>query len=108
MLPTGRSEPTEIGSATLGTKTFDDAYVAPAKGAPFVLAGGGKRIEVAIGEGYPFAQVYAPQDNDVIAYEPMTAPANALITGGSDLPVVEPGDSYAATFSITVSGVPDG
>jgi aldose 1-epimerase len=107
MLPTGQREPAEIGSATLGTRTFDDAYVAPARDAPFVLAGGGKRIEVSIGEGYPFAQVYAPQDDDVIAYEPMTAPTNALVTGGSDLPLVAPGDSYAATFSITVNEIPD-
>jgi galactose mutarotase-like enzyme len=107
MLPTGQREPAEIGGATLGTRTFDDAYVAPAGDAPFVLTGGGKRIEVSIGEGYPFAQVYAPHDDDVIAYEPMTAPTNAFVTGGSDLPLVAPGESYAATFSITVYEIPD-
>ena len=107
MLPTGEREPAEIGSATLGTRTFDDAYLAPARDAPFVLAGSGKRIEVSIGEGYPFAVVYAPENDDVIAYEPMTAPTNALVTGGSDLPVMAPGDSYAATFSITVTEIPD-
>jgi galactose mutarotase-like enzyme len=39
----------------------------------------------------------------VIAFEPMTAPTNALVSG-RDLPLLEPGGSYEATFSITVSG----
>ena len=70
--------------------------------APFVLAGGGRRIELSVGSGYRFAQVYAPGDDDVVAFEPMTAPTNALVTGGPDLPLVEPGQRYEATFSITV------
>ena len=107
-LPTGSREPVDIGGVTLGKRTFDDAYVAPANAAPFVLAGGSTRIEVSMGKGYPFAQVYAPEDDEVIAYEPMTAPTNALVTGGPDLPLVRPGDVYAAAFSITVSEIPDG
>ena len=31
--------------------------------------------------GYPYAQVYAPDDDDVIAFEPMTAPTNTLVSG---------------------------
>jgi galactose mutarotase-like enzyme len=50
--------------------------------------------------------VYAPDDDEVIAFEPMTAPTNALLSGGSDLPHVEPGGSYEATFSIAVLTVP--
>jgi aldose 1-epimerase len=103
MLPTGGSEPIRIDDGSLGSRTFDDAYRAPPSGAPFVLAGGGRRIELAIGAGYPFAQVYAPNDDEVIAYEPMTAPTNALVTAGADLPVLEPGGRYEATFSVTVA-----
>ena len=55
------------------------------------------------GAGYPFAQVYAPSDDDVVAYEPMTAPTNALVAGGPDLPVLEPGGRYEATFSIAIT-----
>ena len=55
---------------------------------PFVLAGGGRRIELSVGPGYRFAQVYAPGDDDVVAFEPMTAPTNALVAGGPDLPLV--------------------
>jgi aldose 1-epimerase len=102
MLPTGRREPVEIEGGALGSRTFDDGYVANEEGAPFVLAGGGRRIEVWLGEGYRFAQVYAPEDDDVIAYEPMTAPTNALVTGGPDLPLAAPGEPYRAVFSIAV------
>jgi galactose mutarotase-like enzyme len=77
--------------------------VAPPAGERFALAGDGRRIEIAFDGGFPYAQVYAPADDDVIAIEPMTAPTNALVTGGSALPVVEPGESYVAGFSITCS-----
>ena len=102
MLPTGGRETVQIEAGALGSKTFDDAYLAPEQGAPFVLAGGGRRIELRFGGGYPFAQVYAPSDDDVVAYEPMTAPTNALVAGGPDLPILEPGGRYEATFSITI------
>jgi galactose mutarotase-like enzyme len=103
MLPTGARTSTTIASSRLGSRTFDDGYLSPTEGQPFVLAGGGRRIELRIGEGYPFAQVYAPPDDDVIAYEPMTAPTNALVMGGRDLPLVEPGERFTASFSVTVS-----
>ena len=75
----------------MGSRTFDDAYVAPPDGAPFVLEGGGRRIELAFLSGYPYAQVFAPAEDDVIAFEPMTAPTNALVDGGDALPFVAPG-----------------
>jgi aldose 1-epimerase len=104
MLPTGERTPAAVASGALGPRTFDDGYLAPTGEAPFVLAGGGRRVEVRIGDGYPFAQVYAPADDDVIAFEPMTAPTNALQDGGRELPLVEPGESFTTSFSITVSG----
>ncbi len=103
MLPTGAREPVAIEAGPLGTRTFDDAFLAPAAGEPFALSAGGRRIELRMLGGYPFAQVYAPGDDEVIAYEPMTAPANALIAGGPDLPMLAPGESLTATFTITVS-----
>jgi aldose 1-epimerase len=103
MLPTGEREPVEVEGGPLGARTFDDAYVAPADSAPFVLAGGGRRLEVAFGPGYPYAQVYAPADDDVVAFEPMTAPTNALVTGGPELPLVDAGDAFETSFTITVA-----
>ncbi len=104
MLPTGERSPAAVQGGALGSRTFDDAYVAPTRGAPFVLAGGGRRVEVRLGDGYPFAQVYAPSDDDVIAYEAMTAPTNALVSG-TDLPLLEPGGKFEATFSIELLDV---
>jgi aldose 1-epimerase len=103
MLPTGERFNAEVYAGRLGARTFDDAFVAPPVGAPFVLSGGGRRIEVAFLGGYPYAQVFAPDDDDVIAFEPMTAPTNALVDGGAELALLAPGESYEASFSITLA-----
>lgn len=100
-LPTGEREPGGIESGPLGARTYDDAFLAPPGGEPIVLAGGGRRLELRLGEGYPFTQVYAPADTDAVAIEPMTAPTNALISG-ADLPWVEPGGRFRARFSIRI------
>ena len=102
-LPTGRREPVRIPGGPLGSRTYDDAFRAPDGAAPFVLAGGGRRLELSLLSGYPYAQVYAPDDDDVIAFEPMTAPTNALVDGGSELALLPPGDRYEAAFSVTVA-----
>ena len=104
MLPTGERAAARVHAGRLGSRTFDDAFVAPESSAPFVLAGGGRRIEVSLVAGYPFAQVYASADDDVIAFEPMTAPTNALVDAGPGLPLLAAGESYRATFAITLTG----
>ena len=103
MLPTGERVTAEVHAGRLGARTFDDAFVAPPVGVPFVLSGGGRRIELAFLGGYPYAQVFAPDDDDVIAFEPMTAPTNALVDGGPELPLAAPGQTYEASFSITLA-----
>jgi galactose mutarotase-like enzyme len=50
--------------------------------------------------GYPCAQVFAPLEKDVICFEPMTAPADALRSVA--FAVAEPGSPYHAAFTITV------
>lgn len=102
MLPTERREPVQIESGPLGSRTFDDAFLAPSAGKPFALAGGGRRLELRMGEGYPFAQIYAPTDLDAVAFEPMTAPTNALLSG-EDLRMLPAGESFTAAFSIAIS-----
>lgn len=104
MLPTGRREAVRIEPGPLGERHFDDAYLAPSGGAPFALSGGGRRLELRLGEGYPFTQIYAPADTDAVAIEPMTAPANALLSG-EDLRWLDPGASFTATFSISVADI---
>lgn len=105
MLPTGAREAVELEAGPLGDRSFDDAFEAPPPEEPFVLAGAGRRLELRFGENYRFAQVYAPSDDAVIAFEPMTAPANALVSG-ADLSLLAPGDTLAAAFSITIAASP--
>ena len=102
-LPTGERVDVDVDAGALGERTFDDAYEAPPGGAPFVLAGGGRTIALNFECGYRYSQVFAPAEDDVIAYEPMTAPTNALVRGGEELPLLDPGDEYEAVFSIEVS-----
>ena len=103
MIPTGDTERVDYPPGPLGERTFDDGYDELAEPATFVLAGGGRRLELRFDEGYGYAQVYAPPDQDLISYEPMTAPTNALASGDDALTLVEPGTSYRAVFSLTVA-----
>jgi aldose 1-epimerase len=102
MIPTGATAEDPVADGPLGTRTFDDAYTGMAGGATFTLAGGGRTITVRFHEGYPFAQIYAPPDQDVICFEPMTAPADALASG-RDLRVLEPGQRHSGRFSVSVA-----
>lgn len=78
-LPTGERTDAEPYTGPLGDRTYDDLFEAPAE--PF-RAG---RVTVRFEAGAPYAQVYAPPDDDVICFEPMAAPTNALVSG-DDLP----------------------
>jgi galactose mutarotase-like enzyme len=104
MLPTGGRAPVAIAPGPLGTRTFDDAYLAP--DGPFALVGAGRRIELGFVDGFPYSQVFAPPGDALIAFEPMTAPTNALVNGGPQLPLIDPGERYDATFSISVRAQP--
>jgi aldose 1-epimerase len=101
-LPTGEREPTGAVSGPLGERDLDDAFEAPPGGTPFALSGGGRRIELAFTAGYPYAQLYAPPGDALIAIEPMTAPTDALVTGDG-LRFAEAGDPFRARFEITVA-----
>jgi aldose 1-epimerase len=103
MIPTGEAEPAEVEPGPLGGRTFDDAFSDVPDHAVFRLAGAGRTILVEFLFGYPFAQLYAPPDDDVVCFEPMTAPTNALVTGSPSLRLVQPGDSFEARFRISVS-----
>jgi galactose mutarotase-like enzyme len=101
-IPTGATEDADISPGPLGDATYDDGYAGLTGDPPtFVLEGGGRRIELSFVSGYEFAQVYAPPDQDVICFEPMTAATNALLAGG--LQTLEPGEQAQAAFSIAVT-----
>jgi galactose mutarotase-like enzyme len=100
-LPTGATTPQPALTEALGDKAFDDGYDEVADGAVFAVSGGGRRIEVHFEQGYPAAQIFAPPGEEVICFEPMTAPTDALRRGG--YPSARPGESAVAQFSIRVT-----
>jgi galactose mutarotase-like enzyme len=103
-IPTGTTEHSPATSRVLGSASIDEGFVDVAEGAELSVAGPERRITVRFERGFPAAQVYAPLDDDVICFEPMTAPTNALCSGDR-LELVDPGDSYEAAFSITVTSI---
>jgi len=99
-LPAGEAARQPARTEPLGDKAFDDGYNDVADGAVFAVSGGGRRIEVHFEQGYPAAQIFAPPGEDVVCFEPMTAPTDALRRGGYRS--AHPGESAAAVFSIRV------
>lgn len=99
-IPTGVTTPFAPWSGSLDDRVLDDGFASPLP-PRLELSGGGRRIAVELGAGYPFAQVFAPASPAVVALEPMTAPANALASGDA-LRLVEPGASFAASFRIAI------
>lgn len=102
-LPTGETEPVTIEPGPLGDRAYDDSFVELERPCVFALEGGGRRIEVEFGQGYPFAQVFAPlgDEEPCVCFEPMTAPVNGLASG-EELVSVPPGGSFRAEFSMRV------
>ena len=101
-LPTGEREAIAIEPGHLENRVFDDLFTDLPCPARFVLAGAGRHLTLSFEEGYPFAQIYAPDSDAVVCFEPMTAPTNALVSNGPDLRLVAPGDEYRATFTLAI------
>ena len=99
-LPSGDSEPQPGKEESLGDNAFDDAYDQVSDGAVFAVSGRGRRVEVHFQRGYPAAQIFAPLAEDVVCFEPMTAPTDALRRGGYRS--ARPGAPAVAVFSIHV------
>lgn len=99
-LPTGALTPHPVSTELLGDTVFDHGFDEVAPGALFALSGGGRRIEVRFDQGYPAAQIYAPATEDVVCFEPMAAPTDALRRGG--YAVARLGQPGVAQFSIRI------
>jgi len=99
-VPTGAAEDAPASAGPLGGADLDGGFDRVPEGAAFAVSGGGRRMVMRFEAGYPCAQVFAPAGKDLVCFEPMTAPANALRTGA--FPLAAPGRPYTAAFSIEV------
>jgi len=100
-LPTGAREPHPAETFALADRTYDDLYVLDAGPARFAVEDGVRRIAVRFEEGFTHAQVFAPPTEDVLCFEPMTAPVDALRTHDG-LRLVAPGADARGVFALTV------
>jgi aldose 1-epimerase len=100
-IPTGAEEPFAGLEGRLGELALDNGFAILEERTSFAVAGAGRRVSVDFLAGYRYAQVFAPQDTDYVAFEPMTAPTSAL-TSGHGLRVVAPGGQFRAAFRIRV------
>jgi aldose 1-epimerase len=96
-IPTGRSTEEPAEAEPIGARTYDDLFELTGE-RRLAVQHGSRRLTVQFGTGYPYAQVYAPPGAGFVCLEPMSAATNALVTGGC--PVVGPGASFTARFSI--------
>ncbi len=99
-LPTGESAPQPAREEPLRDNIFDDAYDQVGDGAVLAVSGGGRRLEVHFEHGYPATQIFAPAAEDVVCFEPMTAPTDALRRGGYRC--ARPDEPALVVFSIRV------
>ncbi|MEE2853074.1 MAG: aldose 1-epimerase [Actinomycetota bacterium] len=99
-LPTGGFMQQPAKKEPLGDNAFDDAYDQVAEGAVFAVSGGGRRLEVHFEQGYSATQIFAPPGEDLVCFEPMTAPTDALRRGGYR--TARPGEPAVSVFSIRV------
>lgn len=99
-LPTGETSEQAPIHESLSDKGFDDGYDQVAEGSVFAVSGGQRRIEVHFELGYPAVQIFAPPAEDIVCFEPMAAPTDALRRGGYRS--AQPGEPAVAVFSIHV------
>jgi galactose mutarotase-like enzyme len=100
-LPTGAARSRPAAHFVLGERTFDDLFLVPDPPTRFSVADGTRRVTVELRSGYRYAQIFAPPDQPVICFEPMTAPVNAL-RSHDGLRIVESGDSARTEFTLTI------
>jgi aldose 1-epimerase len=97
-IPTGAREPLGPATANLD-RGWDDGLVLGETPATFTAVGEAGRVSVELLDGFTHGQVFSPPDAEFVCFEPMTAPANALISGDG-LRVLEPGQQLRTSFRI--------
>jgi aldose 1-epimerase len=101
-IPTGGEVAEPAEASPIDRRTFDDLYaLGRNRRLAFEAVGDdGPSIELRSDVAYPYAQVWVPAGRRFAALEPMVAPTNALADGSA--PLVKPGGSYTARFTLAV------
>jgi galactose mutarotase-like enzyme len=97
-IPTGESDVEHAEEIPLAGRTFDDHYVLG--GSRLAFGTSSRRVVMEVDDGYPFAQVYAPEGEPVVCLEPMVARVDAL--GAGVAPLLMPGDLFTARFVVSI------
>lgn len=100
-IPSGGEEPRNRFDSEIGERSFDDGFALLDACPSFSLAGACRRVTVEFLAGYPYAQIFAPNDQEFVAIEPMTAPTSAL-TSGRGLRILAPRERFEAAFRVRV------
>ena len=98
MIPTGETVAFAPGRHALGERDWDDAFAGPEPPATVAVLAGRERTELEFEQGYRCSQLYSPRKAGFVCVEPMTAPANALVSDRA--PVLASGASFRASFSV--------
>jgi aldose 1-epimerase len=109
LIPTGVTTPVKFDDPTsLSGLALDDVFGAVSPGEEFWVEGNGAKISVRFGPKFPVAVIYAPQNRNIICFEPMTGVTDAfnLAHAGlyQGLQSVPPGERWVESFWIRPSG----
>jgi aldose 1-epimerase len=109
LVPTGETESVDLPDPlALTGRRVDDVFGGVNPDDEFWVEGEGQRISVRFGPSFPVAIVYAPQTQNVVCFEPMTAVTNAFNLAHSgaykDAPSIQPGETWTESFWIRATG----
>ncbi len=109
LIPTSDTKPIDLPDPLpLLGRHLDDVFGDVFHDGEFWVEGDGRRISVRFGPKFPIAVVYAPETQNVVCFEPMTAVTNAFNlahTGAyKDLSLIPPGATWKESFWIRATG----
>lgn len=104
VIPTGRRTAQAAQREPIADRTFDDHYALGGDRTFSIAAGAGRdrrTLTLQFDPSYPYAQLFVPAEQELVAIEPMTAEIDAL--GHGTAPIVEAGARFQAAFNVGVA-----